>query len=99
MIAALKLLNEAAAKGWTFKVDQGDEAPIATKSGPKAWALVKEVDEASVGFFDAAGKRVGAAHLMAPGPNTCDPEETLVDHTCPGNEFEALCNKITEEAI
>jgi hypothetical protein len=101
MITALKLLKTAAAKGWTFEVDQGDDdGPVATKSGPKAWTLVKEVDEAWVEFFNATGESLGSAHLMAPSKITCSPEESLVNYTCSErNEFETLCDAMIEEAI
>lgn len=103
-ITALKLLNEAAKRGWTFAVDQGDDdGPVATRSGAKAWALVKEVVDTHVGFFDADGTRLGWAHLMTPGRNTCSPEETLVDYsvsrTGVKGPFETLCDALIEEVI
>lgn len=99
MITALKLLQEARKRCWTFKVDQGDEPPIPCRSATKAWQMVKEVDEAYVAFFDVAGKRMGVAHLMAPGVNTCADDETLVNYSCDGGEFEALCDAMIEEAV
>lgn len=100
MITALKLLREAAALGWTFKVDGGgDEPDYVGASAAAAWEAVKATDEAWVSFRDAQGNKLGRAHLMAPGPMTCSDDETLVDHTCPGNEFEELCDRLIEEAV
>jgi hypothetical protein len=104
MITALKLLKEAAAKGWTFKVYGGGELDYKGPSASAAWEAVKATEEANVVFYSAAGEKLGVAFLMAPGPGSCEPEETLVDHTCsaegkPKSEFELLCNKVTEEAL
>jgi hypothetical protein len=102
MIAALKLLKDAQAKGWTFEVDQGEDDLIKTPSAAFAWTLVKDVGEANVYFYEGQHK-VGCAYLMAPGPMSCDPEESLVDYSCslagdPKKAFELLCDAVIEEA-
>ena len=100
MITALKLLREAAALGWTFGVDQGDDALRCTALPNKAWRLVKEVEEANVVFYDADSQRVGVAYLMAPGLLSCSDEETLVDYSSrEGSPFSALCDRLIEEAV
>jgi len=104
MIAALKLLKDAAAMGWTFVVPNpdyaGGEPDYKGASAAACWAAVKATDEANVVFYDAAGKKVGVAYLMAPGPITCDPEETLVDWgPADGGEFDKLCDGVIEAAL
>lgn len=66
-IIALKLLTEASARGWTFRVDQGDDdGPLKVTGGKKAWQAVKEVGEAGVTFWDD-GKRIGWAYFDGAG--------------------------------
>ena len=100
MIIALQLLREAQKREWTFKVEDGyDEGPVETASAAKAWELVKGTDEAKVFFYDAGAAYLGWAYLMAPSPNTCADEESLVDYSESGNEFSDLCNELIEEAL
>lgn len=100
-IAALQLLTQAADRGLRFKVDQGEW--VRTVSPTKAWKLVKEVEEAVVIFTTEDGYRVGNALLMAPGPGSCSPEETLVDYSAWPSDADArrvaftkLCDSIIE---
>jgi hypothetical protein len=96
-ITALKLLKAAQERGWTMSVWGGDEDPdYAGTNAAAAWEAVKATEEAMVAFHGATGQRIGAAFVMAPGPNSCAPEETLVNYTCTGGEFEALCDSLTE---
>jgi hypothetical protein len=94
-IAALKLLKAAQERGWTMKVWAADAPDYAGNSAIAAWEAVKATEEATVTFHGPKGERIGAAFLMAPGPMSCAPDETLVDHTCEGGEFEALCDGLT----
>ena len=89
-ITALQLLKAAQQRGWTMKVWAADDPDYIGTSATAAWEAVKATEEATVTFHSASGQRIGAAFLMAPGPNSCAPDETLVDHSCPGGEFEAL---------
>jgi hypothetical protein len=102
---ALKLLKEAAKRGWSFKVGKPDDGGWTGEGydyegkGPvAAWNAVKEVGESDVDFFDGDGKRIGWAYLMAPGAITCSPEESLVDHTM-GGEFGALADSIIDSVL
>jgi hypothetical protein len=95
-ITALQLLKAAQARGWTMKVWSADAPDYAGNSASLAWEAVKATEEATVTFHSATGQRLGAAFLMAPGPQSCAPDETLVDHSCTGGDFEALCDSLTE---
>lgn len=109
-ITALRLLKAAAAQGWWFTVDQGDEddGPIKTKSAVKAWELVKEVDEANVYVWqsmpDGKSMAIGWAYLMAPSKITCSPEESLVNYSVasegmPASPFQIICDRLIEEEM
>jgi hypothetical protein len=95
--AAIELLRQAKARGWTMMVDTGgDEFDYVGPSAVQAWNAIKAVGEGSVRFVSADGNtRVGWAYLMQPGPMTCDPEESLVDYTSRENdEFTAICDDL-----
>src|SRR5215831_7147154 len=97
MITALKLLREASKLGWSFSVDGGGDDPdYVGASASKAWESVKDTDEARVSFFASDRSSIGWAYLMAPGPNTCADDETLVDYWARDKAFWKLWDLVTE---
>jgi hypothetical protein len=92
----IEAARAAQERGWTMKVWAADAPDYAGTSATAAWEAVKATEEATVTFHSATGQRIGAAFLMAPGQNSCAPDETLVDHTCEGGDFEALCDGLIE---
>jgi hypothetical protein len=92
--AAKALLRAAQEKGWTMRVQYDDEVDYDGPSAKDAWVAVEATEAAWVSFFDAAGNKVGAAFLMAPGPGTCQPDESIVDYTIKNPEFVKLCDGI-----
>ena len=85
--AAKEMLKAAAAAGLTIKVWGGDDEPDYAGADPlQAWEAVIATEEAEITLYDANGDRVKGnwAHLLADGPGTCDPRETIVDCSAEG---------------
>lgn len=81
-IAALELLKRASKRGASkFRVSVGCQTDYLGDSPTKAWEAVKATEEAHVLFYNEQGKFLGVAFLMAPGPFSCDPDETIIDHS------------------
>lgn len=81
-IWALDLLKAAVKAGYGIIVDFGGEY-TRTSSALMAWNMVKEVEEANVWIVKNGAKREWA-YLMAPGPMSCAPDETVVNYSCDG---------------
>lgn len=96
-IAALALLRAAAEAGYAFKVMYDGEEDFMGGSPAQAWEAVKATDQADVFFFKNGEKREWA-YLMVPGEMTCDPDETVVDHTL-GGFIEAWWEAHFKEAV
>ena len=79
-IAALRLLQRAEAAGFTMQIGR-----LQLKHADAAWLEVEATGEERVRFYTDGGKTpAGWAFLMAPGPLTCAPDETIVDHSTVG---------------
>jgi len=79
MIAALTLLKQAQSDGMQITISYDGIVDYRGASAIAAWNAVKATTEAHAIFHDASGNRIGWAYLMAPGPNTCEPDESIVD--------------------
>lgn len=85
---AKEMLKAAAAAGFTIEIygDMDEEPDYVGTDYLYAWEAVESTEEAGMKLLQPDGKRVpgGWAYLMANGPGTCDPQETVVDHAVKG---------------
>lgn len=85
---AKEMLKAAAAAGLQIKVwgDDNDAPEYFGANPAAAWQAVAGQDEAEITLHNADGTRVkgGWAFLLADGPGTCDPQETVVDYSADG---------------
>lgn len=103
-ILAKVLLMRAQSRGWRMTVLTGGDHPdYVGTDGAAAWAAVEAVGEAHVRFAadmskDGRGEwsKIGSAFLMVPGPGSCEPDESIADHSGSG-VVAALCDAIAED--
>lgn len=85
---ALNMLKAAVDAGFTIKIygDMDDEPDYVGNNPLLAYEAVEATDEATMTLSHPNGDRVkgGWAYLMADGPGTCDPQETVVDCAASG---------------
>lgn len=80
---ALNMLKAAVDAGFTIKIyGDKDEEPDYVGNNPLlAWEAVENTEQAHMMLHKPDGGKVpgGWAYLVADGPGTCDPQETVVD--------------------
>jgi hypothetical protein len=85
---AKEMLKSAEQAGFIIKVygEPTFEPDYQGNSAAAAWDAVEATEEAQVTFHNADGSRIPGswAVMMADGPGTCEPQETVVDCAASG---------------
>lgn len=84
---AKNMLKAAQRDGLTIQVwgDDGGRPDYSGPSAKEAWKAVKETALAEIVLLNNGSRVTGGwAHVMADGPYTCTPQETIVDCSASG---------------
>jgi hypothetical protein len=102
--AVIHAVTFLAARGCTFTLSyEGEIITDNETCGTTIYALLHDIgDICRLWVFGADGLRIGSLIVMPDGPNTCSPDETVIDFTASAlidawwTTFEADC--VAEEA-